>query len=129
MSWTKEQLELKQRAIKLGFIEEHFNKQLDAMMVGLTIGFQNHLQSYLNKLSEMEEADNITTHERNDFFSKHTNAIGFMSEIVSDYMFDKGYDMQQLVKNKQEKENILLVATLIYELLLELDKHRIRNSL
>jgi hypothetical protein len=129
LSWTKEQLELKQRAIKLGFIEEHFNKQLDAMMVGLTIGFQNHLQSYLNKLSEMEEADNITTHERNDFFSKHTNAIGFMSEIVSDYMFDKGYDMQQLVKNKQEKENILLVATLIYELLLELDKHRIRNSL
>jgi hypothetical protein len=129
LSWTKEQLELKQRAIKLGFIEEHFNKQLDAMMVGLTIGFQNHLQSYLNKLSEMEEADNITTYERNDFFSKHTNAIGFMSEIVSDYMFDKGYDMQQLVKNKQEKENILLVATLIYELLLELDKHRIRNSL
>lgn len=129
MSWTKEQLELKQRAIKLGFIEEHFNKQLDAMMVGLTIGFQNHLQSYLNKLSEMEEADNITTHEGNDFFSKHTNAIGYMSEIVSDYMFDKGYDMQQLVKNKQEKENILLVVTLIYELLLELDKHRIRNSL
>lgn len=129
LTWTKEQTELKQEAIRIGIIEEHFNKQEDATVVGFTIGFQNHVQPYLDKLSKMKEADKSTSPKDNDFFSKHHNAIGYMSEIVLDYMFDKGHDIQKVVSNKVEKENILLMVTLIYELLLEFDKHGIRNSL